>query len=979
MIKIKFYFVIFFFSFSINSFGIEKNCPTYGHWYDRIGILKGPKDIDKFGVDHLVDLCVKYLEKDYKTSSTNKSKKFIKFKLASVAQTINDKDQYPKKFFEDINFLINNIGNDNPDVQMFFLIGNQTEIYKYDFLPAELKDIFINTAQMIEEIIEPSRLKLFKLFNGLGEFNGDSLSAFEKFELSKKTLKSINYYTLPTEIEKVLYLSEALWALDFDKSDLEKYVKLFLYHFPENQVSFISRYEMDLYGMFAYALGNSDLSGLSKQLHKKYFNRSGLKYNEFLEGHYGYTFNFNSITTLLLNFSSYDLRVSPYKKDELFELRLQNHSEVELLAVQAFDSGVWDSLEKTYRRVAYDYWLSDTANHLNFLDHGQEACKKALEFYDVAFDIYKVRKNLITLNEDNWWAEDIDMSPYTEPLYAANCALTIDKPDLAISYLDLSEEFDDLTKDLRDKFDELIFPLIRAKILTRTNQPEEAFSILRQINEDIFKSQFIDKPYLSSENFDFAISIYTELYKFFQQDQYDVSNMRHPIEWLDLRYAFLENTKIINTNLSSSNSQINNLQLKLKNINEEIKINETKFLRDKDQSSFDALERLTKDKKINLEKILSANSRLKNFVTPELTHFKKFRESLKDDQYILAYHFGRHQSSAFLVSKTETKIHILDINSSEASHNFQVFNSEISDNNFKNIPLSATLLYRKYFEKILFGIEDEATIFLYGTEFDHIPMNALSVGYKKSDSDYQQMITSQWLIKKFKFAQIEPFYSYESSSKFKKKFLGVANPQISSKLNLPYLPSAESEVLRLAITSGASREDLLMGENATFKDLKNKLSESYERIVFATHAITSNDIDDTQRLILGNPETEDQIYVSDIINLNISSDLVILSSCFPGKRNMQLFSLNQNPPLSRAFLLSGTNSVISTTWNVETAVSSRITNLFFEYTWDDSEVKKFEALRNANLEVLYDYSKTENISPMNWANFKITYKDHYSL
>lgn len=293
--------------------------------------------------------------------------------------------------------------------------------------------------------------------------------------------------------------------------------------------------------------------------------------------------------------------------------------------------------------------------------------------------------------------------------------------------------------------------------------------------------------------------------------------------------------------------------------------------------------------------------------------------------------------------------------------------------------MSAALLFRKYFEEILLGINDGSTIFLYGTEFDHIPMNALSVGYKKSDSDYQQMITSQWLIKKFKFAQIEPFYSYENSSKYKKKFLGVANPFISSELNLPYLPSAESEVLRLAITSGASRKDLLIGKDATFNGLKERLSENYERIVFATHAITSNDVDESQRLILGNPETNDQIYVSDIIDLNISSDLVVLSSCYPGERNRELFTSNQNPPLSRAFLLSGANSVISTTWNVETAVSSRITNLFFEYTWDDSEVKKFEALRNANLEVLYDYSKTENISPMNWANFKITYKDHYSL
>ena len=92
-----------------------------------------------------------------------------------------------------------------------------------------------------------------------------------------------------------------------------------------------------------------------------------------------------------------------------------------------------------------------------------------------------------------------------------------------------------------------------------------------------------------------------------------------------------------------------------------------------------------------------------------------------------------------------------------------------------------------------------------------------------------------------------------------------------------------------------------------------------------------------------------------------------------------MFTLNDSPPLTRAFLISGASSVISTTWEVESNNSALITNNFFINTWDNQDIKKYEALRNANLSILYDYSNKENIYPKNWGSFKITYKDHYSL
>ena len=111
----------------------------------------------------------------------------------------------------------------------------------------------------------------------------------------------------------------------------------------------------------------------------------------------------------------------------------------------------------------------------------------------------------------------------------------------------------------------------------------------------------------------------------------------------------------------------------------------------------------------------------------------------------------------------------------------------------------------------------------------------------------------------------------------------------------------------------------------------------------------------------------------------MSADLVVLSACYPVNRTGALFSNGDNPTLPRAFLISGTNSVVSSNWEVETLSAAKITQHFYENMWQNPDQNKYEALRDANLDVLYDYSDPANIYPKNWANLKITYKDHFSL
>jgi CHAT domain-containing protein len=90
----------------------------------------------------------------------------------------------------------------------------------------------------------------------------------------------------------------------------------------------------------------------------------------------------------------------------------------------------------------------------------------------------------------------------------------------------------------------------------------------------------------------------------------------------------------------------------------------------------------------------------------------------------------------------------------------------------------------------------------------------------------------------------------------------------------------------------------------------------------------------------------------EIFNLDIHSDLVVLSACVTG--------VNEKKPgdeligLTRAFIYAGTPSVMVSLWSVNSKATLELMKSFYKY-WTDREhpVSKVEALQKAQLEMLH--------------------------
>ena len=147
----------------------------------------------------------------------------------------------------------------------------------------------------------------------------------------------------------------------------------------------------------------------------------------------------------------------------------------------------------------------------------------------------------------------------------------------------------------------------------------------------------------------------------------------------------------------------------------------------------------------------------------------------------------------------------------------------------------------------------------------------------------------------------------------------------------------------------------------------DKTKQSFERIVFATHTVPPGWLGLTNEsgLVLSDEGGDFLLTPTEIIDLNFSSDIVLLSSCNSDNDGVD--------SLYKSFLVAGANSVIYSNWNLETISAKYFTESVFKIMLFES-LPKHEALRKASLQIMNDYSNPIYAHPAFWGNFSIAYR-----
>lgn len=184
-------------------------------------------------------------------------------------------------------------------------------------------------------------------------------------------------------------------------------------------------------------------------------------------------------------------------------------------------------------------------------------------------------------------------------------------------------------------------------------------------------------------------------------------------------------------------------------------------------------------------------------------------------------------------------------------------------------------------------------------------------------------------------------------------FLALVNPTVDhlsteqnfNSLNTFYRDSQQNTIFR---RKEATREAL---EQAL------EIGSPYTTLYFGTHGRAFDDKPSKSYLSLSGS----RLMVSDVIRLNLHTDLVILAACETARGKITGDGVNG---LSRAFTYAGAPSLLISLWSVpEEQTFYQI--LLFHHYWIEKGHSKAQALREAQVEALNDYPYQPNV----WAGF----------
>lgn len=157
-----------------------------------------------------------------------------------------------------------------------------------------------------------------------------------------------------------------------------------------------------------------------------------------------------------------------------------------------------------------------------------------------------------------------------------------------------------------------------------------------------------------------------------------------------------------------------------------------------------------------------------------------------------------------------------------------------------------------------------------------------------------------------------------------------------------------------------------LNENSTKQIFINSAKE-HKIIHIGTHAESNNLSPELSRLVFAKPlneantEEDNSLFVYEIYNCNLSSNLAILTACETGKPTWQpgegMISL------AHAFNYAGSESILTSLWKIDEKSSAEIVKLFYDKLADG--LPKDKALQQAKLE----YLKSEDgrtLSPKYW-------------
>lgn len=131
----------------------------------------------------------------------------------------------------------------------------------------------------------------------------------------------------------------------------------------------------------------------------------------------------------------------------------------------------------------------------------------------------------------------------------------------------------------------------------------------------------------------------------------------------------------------------------------------------------------------------------------------------------------------------------------------------------------------------------------------------------------------------------------------------------------------------------------------------------------ALHGVINNEIPDQSALVFDSKDNDHLLTASEIYNMDMNNNLTILSACNTGVGPVRVGDGVRS--MARSFIHAGSQSVITSLWEISDVTTKKILESFYSYLNDGKS--KAEALRLAKLDFINSASPTQQ-HPKYWAH-----------
>lgn len=298
-------------------------------------------------------------------------------------------------------------------------------------------------------------------------------------------------------------------------------------------------------------------------------------------------------------------------------------------------------------------------------------------------------------------------------------------------------------------------------------------------------------------------------------------------------------------------------------------------------------------------------------------------------------------------------------------------------------------LYKNIFKKIVSKIpRNELIIFNLPPELIIIPLEFLITEFNENDSPYNYD-QKKFLIHDYKISYTPSFKIYLTQkneiSDNNSNILLLGDPSLQNTSNLFSLKRgmlnnqdfytrfttlyslkfSRDEIKEIDALAGSTT--LLLSDKAT--ETNFKINANNKNII---HLSTHSFLFKNQPLVIFSNINDNQndgiLEIGEIINLNLTSDLVVLSSCKSGIGEIN--NAEGILGMQKAFYEAGAKSVVVSLWDVSDKYTAKFMAEFYKNLRDGRS--KSDALRLAKIEFIKKYSS----NPYYWAGFVLYGNDN---